>query len=71
MNEKLCAFCANVKWEDSRGYGSTATGPYGAAGLTCSKGHFNQYEFEHISSAEEYRSKILRAESCPDYKAAA
>ncbi len=66
--EKLCIFCTNCSIRDSRGYGSTLTGAWGAKGLACDKYHFSEDDTESPDSVEDIRVILLKAETCPDYE---
>ena len=67
MSERLCIFCEHCQWEDSRGMGSTMTGPYGSIGFSCNKGHFSNYESESFQDIGDARALFLKAKTCPDY----
>ena len=65
--KKLCIFCVNFEIVDSRGMGSTWTGPYGVKGMTCNKQHFDAYDTNKMDSPGEWRKLIVQAMTCADY----
>jgi hypothetical protein len=67
VSEKLCVYCVHMFIEDSRGCGGTYTGPWGEKGPSCKKGHFDEYTSD-VDDMNEYRTLILKAQTCPDYE---
>jgi hypothetical protein len=65
---KLCLYCVNFDIEDSRGMGSTWTGPYGVKGPLCKAKHFDAYDTEDIDQPGEWRELISKAMTCADYQ---
>lgn len=66
--EKLCIFCKHCQIADSRGW-SEATGAWGAKGLACDAGKFDEYDSESADGEmDSYREFIMQAETCPEYK---
>lgn len=64
---KLCIYCVNFDIEDSRGMGSTWTGPYGVKGAQCRRGYFSAYDTENFDLPGEWRKLISQAMTCKDY----
>lgn len=64
---KLCIYCQHFDIEDSRGHGSSWTGPYGAKGATCRESHFDEYDTESMDEPGEWRKLISQAMTCGDY----
>lgn len=70
MAEKLCIFCENCSWVNSRGMGSEWTGEYGTSGFNCKANHYSADDIGEDRSFEkidDVRSLFLIAENCKDY----
>ena len=64
--ENLCVFCKHFDWERvGYHYYSTLTGGDIEGGATCKKGYY--YE-EVPCDTEDFRTLILKAETCKDYE---
>lgn len=63
MSERLCVFCRHLEMNTRGCYGDYPD----PATFECMKGHWTE---EMYSDLGEFRTQILRADKCADYKEA-
>jgi hypothetical protein len=63
MSEKLCVFCKHLELDVRGCYGEYPD----PATFECSRGHFKNIEASYQISTEEFREKIVKAQTCKDY----
>lgn len=63
MSEKLCVFCKHLELNTFGCYGDYPD----PATFECSKGHWKDVDASYHVSTEEFRARIVTAQTCKEY----